>query len=442
MLALTPGRPARRSVKRFEPSRSSRITSSARRFRRGRGHGRCHTRLRTCVSGHTLSLTVRSTTELYTNYSQSLVVLDAETREQRREAPWTIRACITLASIRRLGSAELAVLALLGTAFFIVILDSTIVFVAVPPIQVELELDGQRPVGAEHLPADLRWPPALRRPPGRPAGPSTHLHDRHRPVHRRFPPLRTGLVGGGPDRITCCPRRRRGHHGADRAVPAADHVRRRPGPQQGARDMGRHRWSRRNRGPPAGRPVTAALGWEWIFFINVPVGVALLVLSRVLLRESRDPSLPRTFDLAGAVTITLALVLLVYGITEAPSTGWSSPRTWVIFVASAALMADSSYREALGGTAGSAAHLPLATTHRRQCRAPGGRHDRRRHADHPDPVRPAGARYLGRPVRTDDGGHDGHVDRRLLRGPGVVTKRGFRPVAAAACRSSRSAVSC
>lgn len=88
-----------------------------------------------------------------------------------------------------------------------------------------------------------------------------------------------------------------------------------------------------------GGPIIAHLGWEWIFFMNVPIGIALLVLCRVLIRESRNPSLPHTFDVAGAVTVTLALVLLVYGITEAPATGWASPRTWAIFAASAALMA-------------------------------------------------------------------------------------------------------
>ena len=88
-----------------------------------------------------------------------------------------------------------------------------------------------------------------------------------------------------------------------------------------------------------GGPITAHLGWEWIFFMNVPIGLALLVLCRVLLRESRNPSLPRTFDVAGAVTVTSALVLLVYGITEAPAAGWASPRTWAVFAASAVLLA-------------------------------------------------------------------------------------------------------
>jgi EmrB/QacA subfamily drug resistance transporter len=87
-----------------------------------------------------------------------------------------------------------------------------------------------------------------------------------------------------------------------------------------------------------GGPVTQLLGWEWIFFINVPLGIVLLIGCGVLLRESRNLSLPRNFDAAGAVTVTLALVLLVYGITEAPTTGWNSPRTWTIFAASALLL--------------------------------------------------------------------------------------------------------
>jgi EmrB/QacA subfamily drug resistance transporter len=87
-----------------------------------------------------------------------------------------------------------------------------------------------------------------------------------------------------------------------------------------------------------GGPVTSRLGWEWIFFINVPIGIVLLVLCRVLLRESRDAGRPHTFDAAGAVTITSALMLLVYGITEAPAWGWADPRTWAVFAASAGLV--------------------------------------------------------------------------------------------------------
>jgi EmrB/QacA subfamily drug resistance transporter len=80
-------------------------------------------------------------------------------------------------------------------------------------------------------------------------------------------------------------------------------------------------------------------GWEWIFFINVPVGLAALVLSRVLLRESRAAVTRRSYDPAGALTITGALVLLVYALVEAPDAGWGSLRTILLLAGSAALFA-------------------------------------------------------------------------------------------------------
>jgi EmrB/QacA subfamily drug resistance transporter len=87
-----------------------------------------------------------------------------------------------------------------------------------------------------------------------------------------------------------------------------------------------------------GGPITSGLGWEWIFFINVPVGLGLLALSPVLLRESRVRVDRRTFDLAGAVTITAALVLLVYAVVEAPEAGWADGQTLGLLAAAAALI--------------------------------------------------------------------------------------------------------
>ena len=62
-------------------------------------------------------------------------------------------------------------------------------------------------------------------------------------------------------------------------------------------------------------------GWQWIFFINIPVGIAALALSPVLLKESRAETAERSFDPAGALTVTGALVSLVYAVVEAPTQG-------------------------------------------------------------------------------------------------------------------------
>jgi EmrB/QacA subfamily drug resistance transporter len=88
-----------------------------------------------------------------------------------------------------------------------------------------------------------------------------------------------------------------------------------------------------------GGPLTDGLGWEWIFFINIPVALALLALAPRLLRESLDATCARCFDLPGAVTVTAALVALVYAIVEAPEVGWGDPRTIGLLGLSAALIA-------------------------------------------------------------------------------------------------------
>jgi EmrB/QacA subfamily drug resistance transporter len=80
-------------------------------------------------------------------------------------------------------------------------------------------------------------------------------------------------------------------------------------------------------------------GWEWIFFINIPVGLVALALGPVLLDESRDTTARRSYDPAGALTITGALVLLVYALVEAPDAGWGSLQTIVLFGSAVALLA-------------------------------------------------------------------------------------------------------
>jgi EmrB/QacA subfamily drug resistance transporter len=84
--------------------------------------------------------------------------------------------------------------------------------------------------------------------------------------------------------------------------------------------------------------LTSYLHWSWIFFINVPVAVAAIALSPVLLGESRGNLTHRHFDVAGAASITSGLMLLVYALTRATSDGWGAPLTVGLLVASAALI--------------------------------------------------------------------------------------------------------
>src|SRR6266545_4876006 len=87
-----------------------------------------------------------------------------------------------------------------------------------------------------------------------------------------------------------------------------------------------------------GGVLTDALSWEWIFFVNVPVGVLGFVLAPFLLHESRDAHV-KSFDAPGATLVTGGLVTLVYGITQANSNGWRSLETLGTFAGAAVLLA-------------------------------------------------------------------------------------------------------
>jgi EmrB/QacA subfamily drug resistance transporter len=88
-----------------------------------------------------------------------------------------------------------------------------------------------------------------------------------------------------------------------------------------------------------GGVLTEFVGWEWIFFVNVPIGLGVLLVVPRVVRESRAPELARHFDVAGAVTVTGGLILLVYGLTRAPTVGWTSAETIASFAGFAVLMA-------------------------------------------------------------------------------------------------------
>jgi EmrB/QacA subfamily drug resistance transporter len=85
-----------------------------------------------------------------------------------------------------------------------------------------------------------------------------------------------------------------------------------------------------------GGPLTD-LSWEWIFLINLPVGAAALLLAPRLLGESRAERPRSGYDPLGALSVTAALVLAVYAVVEAPDVGWGDAQTIALFVASAAL---------------------------------------------------------------------------------------------------------
>ena len=87
-----------------------------------------------------------------------------------------------------------------------------------------------------------------------------------------------------------------------------------------------------------GGALTQAFSWPWIFFINVPVGVVAFMLSLRLVPESKDEAAHRSFDVAGAATVTGGLMALVYAIVQAQQKGWGSAQTIVTFAVAVALL--------------------------------------------------------------------------------------------------------
>jgi EmrB/QacA subfamily drug resistance transporter len=87
-----------------------------------------------------------------------------------------------------------------------------------------------------------------------------------------------------------------------------------------------------------GGVLTEALSWPWIFFVNVPVGIAAFVLSLRFVPESKDEEMHRSYDIAGAVTVTGGLLALVYGIVRSSEAGWGSVEVLGTLALSAALL--------------------------------------------------------------------------------------------------------
>ena len=88
----------------------------------------------------------------------------------------------------------------------------------------------------------------------------------------------------------------------------------------------------------AGGALTRYAGWPYIFYLNVAVGGAALLLARRVVPESRLHTARRRYDPLGAITVTGALVMLVYAISQAPTVGWTAARTVALLATAAALL--------------------------------------------------------------------------------------------------------
>src|SRR5712671_3131436 len=92
-------------------------------------------------------------------------------------------------------------------------------------------------------------------------------------------------------------------------------------------------------GPLVGGLIVDNIGWNWIFFVNVPVGVVGIVVSLLVIKESRDTSHEQSIDLPGLVTSGLALFALSYALIEGNTRGWASAEILGLFAAAAVLLA-------------------------------------------------------------------------------------------------------
>jgi EmrB/QacA subfamily drug resistance transporter len=84
--------------------------------------------------------------------------------------------------------------------------------------------------------------------------------------------------------------------------------------------------------------LTETFSWRWVFFVNLPIGVAAALLSLRFVPNSRADERPETYDTAGAVTVTGGLLVLVFAIVKAQTYGWGSAKTIGLFVLAVALL--------------------------------------------------------------------------------------------------------
>jgi EmrB/QacA subfamily drug resistance transporter len=231
-------------------------------------------------------------------------------------------------------------LALLCSAFFMVILDVAIVNVALPSIQTDLGFSAQ----------NLQWVVSAY---ALSFGGLLLLGGRAADVLGRRRVFVVGvavfalasLLGGlAPSSALLIAARALQGIGAATMTPAALSILMTTFPEGGERNKALGAWgaigaSGGTIGLLVGGVLTETVGWEWIFFLNVPLGAIVIALSPVLLDETRAPGIARRFDFAGAATVTAALSLLVYAFVDSRSAGWASLQTTGLVAASVLLLA-------------------------------------------------------------------------------------------------------
>jgi EmrB/QacA subfamily drug resistance transporter len=84
--------------------------------------------------------------------------------------------------------------------------------------------------------------------------------------------------------------------------------------------------------------LTDFAGWEWVLWVNVPVGLAAIFFAYRLVPETKATNLSRHFDIPGAISVTAGLSILVYALVDAESAGWGSSQTVILLIVAAALL--------------------------------------------------------------------------------------------------------
>jgi EmrB/QacA subfamily drug resistance transporter len=92
-------------------------------------------------------------------------------------------------------------------------------------------------------------------------------------------------------------------------------------------------------GPALGGIISEKIAWQWIFYINIPIGLLALVLALFLIRETKDPTASHRIDWSGMASLTAAAFSLVYGLIKANDLGWTSPTILGLFACSALSLA-------------------------------------------------------------------------------------------------------